>query len=139
MALFPKINTGFHYLEKRQAGLLYIFFITFLVLLLVVRTGIVFCYQGHLGGIDNNFDYPVMRLLKSLSIYPDPQNYPFAVNPYAPLFFYVSKIVCSITGIEAGDTIQIYFATRSVCLFCDLITMFMLYRVMRKYFQIERS
>jgi hypothetical protein len=102
------------------------------------RIAIVFSYHGQLAGIDNNFPYPVMCLLKKLSIYPDPENYPFAVNPYAPALFYISYAVCTVFGVNAGDTIQIYFVTRGVCLVSDLMTIYILYRVMRKYFTISK-
>jgi hypothetical protein len=138
MDLRATANRFFGFLDKHYLNIAFTFFFIFLLLILVIRIAIVFCYHGQLGGIDNNFDYPVMRLLKSLTIYPDPEDYPFAVNPYAPLLFYISGAVCQLTGIEAGDGIQIYFVTRGVCLCCDLITMYMLYRVMRTGFAIDK-
>ncbi|MFT3827358.1 MAG: hypothetical protein QM731_25745 [Chitinophagaceae bacterium] len=125
-----------HYGDIRSK-VLYIFCGVCFTLLLVERILVVFSYHGFIAGIDNNFTYPVMRLLKSLSIYPDPENYPFAVNPYAPLFFYISFIICKITGVTAADGIHIYFVTRGLCLLFDLLTVCMLYKTMRKWFSIS--
>ncbi len=121
-----------YYFQHNRIKLLYLFCSLFLLVLLLERVLIVFSYHGQIAGIDNNFSYPVMRLLKSLDIYPDPENYPFAVNPYAPVFFYISWCVCKLFGIQASDGIQIFFVTRGLCLLFDLATTYVLYRIMHK-------
>ena len=93
----------------------------------------VFCYDPEFTGIDNNFIYPVIRQLQGGSIYPDPEQYPFPVNPYAPLLFYLSAFFCKLLGITGTDPIQVYFITRGICLLADLITLFVLYRILKRF------
>lgn len=138
MRLSSKGGLLFDYLELKQVKIFYAFFYFFLLVLLILRICVVFSYHGQLAGVDNNFDYPVMRLLHSLSIYPDPENYPFAVNPYGPLFFYASWSICLLTGVSANDGIQIYFVTRGLCLLFDCITFLMLFRLASRYLNISK-
>ena len=105
-----------------------------LVLLAVAleRLGIVFSYEAHTAGIDNNFDYAVVRSLAGYSIYPNPSDYPYAVNPYAPLFFILCKGGASLLHITAADTMLVYRCTRAVCLLADTGTGICLYWIFRR-------
>ncbi|MGZ5247182.1 MAG: glycosyltransferase family 39 protein [Flavitalea sp.] len=107
------------------------------LLLLIVRSAMVFSYDPEITGIDNNFIYPVMQQLLGNSIYPDPTQYPFAVNPYAPLIFYLSYGICELLGITGSDPIEVYFVTRGICLVADVMTMFVLFRLMKRFFQVS--
>ncbi len=107
------------------------------LLLLIIRIAMVFCYDSEFTGIDNNFIYPVIRQLQGGSIYPDPEQYPFPVNPYAPLLFYLSAFFCQLFGITGNDPIQVYFVTRGICLVADLTTLFVLFRMLKRFLGIS--
>lgn len=103
-----------------------------LLVLALERAGIIFSYEGHTAGIDNNFDYAVVRSLGGYSIYPNPSDYPYAVNMYAPLFFIVCKWAAVLFHITAADTILVYRITRAVCLLADTGTGLLLYLMLRR-------
>lgn len=107
--------------------------------LFIVRIFMVFSYDAEFTGIDNNFIYPVVRMLAGYDIYPKPEDYPFAINPYAPLLFYVSYFFCNISGIAHDDTIQVYFTTRLICLTTDILTTWILYRILVRHLNISRT
>ena len=98
----------------------------------------VFSYDPEFTGIDNNFVYPVIRMLGGYNIYPNPEDYPFAVNPYAPLLFYASWFFCNVFGIGPDDTIQVYYTTRLVCLAADIGTTLILYRILIRRLNVNR-
>ena len=103
-----------------------------LAVLFLERLGIIFSYEGHTAGIDNNFDYPIIRSLAGYSLYPNPSAYPFAVNPYAPLFFIICKSAALIFHIQAIDTISVYRISRSVALLADTGTGILIFLILRK-------
>ncbi len=107
------------------------------LVLFLIRLAMVFCYDPEFTGIDNNFIYPVIRQLQGGSIYSDPEQYPFAVNPYAPFLFYLSYIFCQLFGISGNDPIDVYFVTRGICLVADLLTMIVLFRMMKRFLNIS--
>lgn len=131
-----KINIA--YFESNSSKILFYILLLLLGVLTAERIAIAFSYHNSLEGFDNNFVYPVIRLLKGNGIYPDAENYPFVVNPYAPLLFYISFIVSKLAGVNGDEAIQVYFVTRSLCLLFDLATMAILYRLLFKKFQTGR-
>jgi hypothetical protein len=119
-----------------------IFYYTCAIALAAVFTErflIIFSYEPHIAGIDNNFDYPVIRSLAGFSIYPNPEDYPYAVNPYAPLFFFVCKWVASLLQINPTDTIAVYWTSRSVCLLADTGTCILLFRLLYRHFRTDKA
>lgn len=110
-----------------------------LTALFVERSFIIFSYEPHTAGIDNNFDYPVIRSLAGFSMYPDPSAYPYAVNPYTPLFFIVCKWLAALLGLHATDTISIYRVSRFISLLADAGTCTLLYLLLRTQLKIDRK
>lgn len=104
-----------------------------LAIIFTERLFIIFSYEPHIAGIDNNFDYPIIRALAGLPIYPNPEDYPFAVNPYAPLFFIVCKWIALWLHISPTDTLSVYWVSRSVCLLADIGTCLVLLKIIRRY------
>ncbi|HUR11037.1 MAG TPA: glycosyltransferase family 39 protein [Flavitalea sp.] len=139
MNLSSGINSGYTVPSMWYARWLTLFTVLSLLALIVIRFLMVFSFDPEFNGIDNNFVYPVTRMLAGHSIYPDPQQFPFVVNPYAPLLFYVSYFFCKVFGITAGDTIQIYYTVRISCLIADLTTLFFLYKIMTRHFNLQRT
>ena len=110
-----------------------------LVVFSVERIALIFSYEGHLAGIDNNFDFPVIRYLAGYPIYPDPNVYPFVVNPYAPLYFIVSKWIASSLHIHAENVISVYRVTRSVAFVADAGTCYVLFLLLKKVAKCTRQ
>ncbi|HTL08755.1 MAG TPA: hypothetical protein VL307_10875, partial [Chitinophagaceae bacterium] len=123
-------------------NVLKILYFTLSVTLLVVvleRVGIIFSYEGHTAGIDNNFDYGIIRAIAGYSLYPDPSNYPFAVNPYAPLFFLTCKWIANLLHIQADNTLAVYRLSRTVALLADIGTWLLLYALLRKRLKVKKE
>ncbi len=110
-----------------------------LAIVLLQRLLIIFSYEAHTAGIDNNFDYPIIRSLAGFSMYPNPADYPYAVNPYAPLFFVICSKLAALLHFTANDTIAIYRVSRSVCLLADGATCLLLYHMLGKFAHSQKA
>ena len=108
-------------------------------ILIIERIFIIFTYEGHLAGIDNGFDYQIIRELAGFSMYPNPEDYPFAANPYAPIYFIISKWVASLLHIRADDTISIYRVSRAVSLIADIGTIIILFGLIKKVTKCDKQ
>ncbi|MBX3255538.1 MAG: hypothetical protein KF862_15485 [Chitinophagaceae bacterium] len=135
-SLVSKVFTGYH---NNISKIIYYTCAITLGIIFIERLFIIFSYEAHTAGIDNNFNYPIIRALAGFSMYPDPEDYPYAVNPYAPLFFIVCKWAASLLGINATNTIAVYWVSRSVCLLADIGTCIFFFRILRKLLKIDTA
>lgn len=126
------INKMFSWYNLHINKLFYYGSIATILILVTERLSIVFSYVPQITGIDNNFVYPVIRSLAGQSMYPNPEQYPFVVNPYAPIFFILCKWVALLFKLTADDTISIYRVTRAVALLADALTCLVLFYTLRK-------
>ncbi len=99
--------------------------------LIAYRVLLIFTYNGEIGGIDNNFVYAVIRGMNGFSIYPDPESAPYAVNPYSPLYYSFCIGLGKLFALDTRDPIHIYWLCRSFSLVCDLLSIFLVYRLIR--------
>ncbi|MBS1666941.1 MAG: hypothetical protein JST58_06160 [Bacteroidetes bacterium] len=113
--------------------------ISALFILIVERIFIIFTYEGHLAGIDNGFDYQIIRELAGFSMYPNPEDYPFAANPYTPIYFIICKWVASVLHITANDTISVYRVSRGVSLVADIGTVIILFSLIKKMAKCDKQ
>lgn len=135
-ALFSKI---FFFYKNNIARIIYYTCSITLVTVFIERVLIIFSYEAHTAGIDNNFDYPIIRSLAGYSMYPNPEVYPYAVNPYAPLFFIVCKSMAELLNVNPSDTITVYWVSRSVCLLADIGTGLIFFKILKKYAKINTA
>jgi len=126
-----RLSNLFSWYSLHMRKIIYYTCLFTLAIVFLERLFIIFSYEAHTAGIDNNFDYPIIRSLAGFSIYPDPTEYPYAVNPYAPLFFIICKWVAVLLRLTAEDTIAIYRVSRSVCLLADTATCLLLFKMLR--------
>jgi hypothetical protein len=133
------ITNGFLWYSNHAGKIIFWTCCSAFLVLILERFAIIFSYQGHLAGIDNNFEYPIIRSLAGFSIYPDPNDFPFAVNPYAPGFFILCKQIALAIHISADDTIAIYRIGRTVALLADLGSCWILYSILRTRAELSRT
>ncbi len=102
------------------------------LLLLIFRSLLVFTYNPEIGGIDNNFVYAVIRSMAGYDIYPDPTQFPYAVNLYTPLYFNLCSFIGNFLNLNIDEPINIYRLCRFVSLISDLITCLLFFRILIK-------
>lgn len=110
------------------------FFASVLILLCLIafRFMLIFTYNGEIGGIDNNFVYGVIRSMAGYNIYPNPEGFPYAVNPYSPLYYNLCSVTGNIFNVNIEDPINIYRLCRAVSLLCDLLTCIVFFQIVKK-------
>jgi hypothetical protein len=133
------ITNGFLWYTNHVGKIIFWTCFAAIVVLILERVAIIFSYQGHLAGIDNNFEYPIIRSLAGFSIYPDPNAYPYAVNPYAPGFFILCKWIATALHHSADDTFAIYRIGRTIALLADLGSCWILYSLLRTRAELSRA
>ena len=106
--------------------------------LLLLRIALIFSYVPEITGMDNNFVHTVIRLLAGLSPYPDPEAFPYSGNIYSPLYFNLCQFVGIITGVDPEYPIQVYQVCRTVALLCDIVSVFLLYKIIARNFSVDK-
>lgn len=119
------------YKNNRGQSLLHLGFGLVALGLILYRVLLIFSYNGEIGGIDNNFVYAVIRGMNGYPIYPDPESAPYAVNPYAPLYYSFCIGLGKLFAIDTREPIHVYWLCRSFSLICDMLTLFLVYRLIR--------
>lgn len=106
-----------------------------LAVFVVLRVAIIFSFVPEITGIDNNFVYAVARRLAGLPIYPNPTQFPYAVNLYAPLYYDICYLAGKLLNVAASNTIAIYRLCRFVSFINDAGTCYLLYIILFKNLQ----
>jgi len=101
--------------------------------LLLYRFLLLFTYNGEIGGIDNNFIYGVIRAIRGLPLYPDPEQFPYSVNPYSPLYYTVCAALGKLFNLNPAEPHQIFILCRVVSLGCDLLSTFFVLNLVKKH------
>ncbi len=96
------------------------------------RVGLVFSFDPEIGGIDNNFVYTVTRMLGGYPMYMNPEEFPFAINLYPPLYFDLCYLAGKIFQINADNAIAVYRLCRSISFLCDAGTVILLYLILKR-------
>lgn len=107
-----------------------------LISLLVFRITLLFSYDAHIYGIENNFVYSIQRLMQGFGLYTDPEQLPYAINMYSPFYFSIAAFIGNIFQLNPDEPIQIFRLSRSVSLICDIITCLILFRILRRRYNI---
>mgnify|MGYP001170042339 CR=1 FL=1 len=107
--------------------------------ILFISTGIAFaCYllvrlaaifvvgPDPFGTVENNVIYSIQQMLQRRPLYQHPEQPPFSITQYSPIYYYIIYGLCRLTSVQAHDLISIYTISR-ICslffnfLFCGLI------------------
>ena len=117
---------------RRIYGIAFFASVFILLCLIAFRFTLIFTYNGEIGGIDNNFVYGVIRSMAGYNIYPNPESFPYAVNPYSPLYYNLCSVTGNIFNINIEDPIHVYRLCRSVSFTCDLLTCIVFFQTLKK-------
>ena len=136
-------NKIFNKLAHQYTGNIYgiAFFASVLILLCLItfRFFLIFTYNGEIGGIDNNFVYGVIRVMAGYNLYPNPESFPYAVNPYSPLYYNLCSVIGTIFNINIEDPINVYRLCRFVSLVCDVLTCIVFFQTIKKTSGIKKE
>lgn len=86
--------------------------------LLILRIILAFSWLPETGGVSINVLYGIKRLVDGLPLYTSPEQPPFPVIQYMPLYFYLVKTLASISGHTEIHSLMVL--NRCLCLIADL-------------------
>ncbi|WP_420146928.1 ArnT family glycosyltransferase [Spirosoma sp.] len=86
---------------------------------LYVRIKVIFLVNPDVGGIENNVIYSVLRVLAGYPLYQNPEQAPYAITQYSPIYYYLVAGVSKLTGLTSDAVYEVYIVGRCVSLLAN--------------------
>lgn len=118
---------------KNTTALAFIVFLLFVV----YRVVLIFFPSPDIGGVEGNVVYFIQRILDGQSFYTDPEQAPYAIAQYSPLYYYLVAGVAKLCGISADDVFSVFVTGRIVSLVLNLGTISVVYYLCRNIFSVS--
>lgn len=126
-------------LTKRFPALLsgFSLFICFLLILLKVYVSISFIPD--ISGSEGSTILPIQRLLAGLPIYTDPQEIPFLISQYTPLYFTIVSAAAKILGVFPEEVHKIFIISRFISILITISGATIVYLFLYKRAKISKA
>ncbi len=86
------------------------------VALLAVKMWLLVSYHPDISGSETSTIFPVQLLMDGRPVYSDPEQPPFALSQYTPVYFLITASLLKLTPWGPDDLHRIFFASRAVSL-----------------------
>lgn len=86
------------------------------ILTLYVRYKTIFLVNPDVGGIESNVIYSILRVMGGYPLYENPEQPPFAVTQYSPIYYYLTVFVAKLLRLTPDDVYNVYICNRCVSL-----------------------
>ena len=86
------------------------------ILTLYVRYKTILLANPDVGGIESNVIYSILRVMDGYPLYENPEQPPFAVTQYSPIYYYLTVFVAKLLQLMPDDVYDIYVCNRCVSL-----------------------
>ena len=83
---------------------------------LYVRVNVIFLANPDVGGIESNVIYSVLRLMAGYPLYQNPEQAPYAITQYSPIYYYMTAGLSKLVGLTADDVYGVYATGRLISL-----------------------
>lgn len=103
------------------------------------RLKILFFYSSDIGGIEQYPTAIIQQLMLGIPLYNDPEIVPFRVVQLMPLYYKTTAFIGNLFHIDPNEPYQILILSRSFSFFCNILTLFFLYLIMKKQLLIRLS
>ncbi len=110
------------YQQITQRTYLLIWFIIGLlgVLTLYIRLKVIFLVNSDIGGIESNVIYSVLRMLAGYPLYQNPEQAPYAITQYSPIYYYLTADLSRLVGLSSDDVYDVYAVGRCISLAANI-------------------
>lgn len=110
--------------------------IWFIVGLLGIVTGyirfkVIFLVNPDVGGIESNVIYSVLRLLAGYPLYQNPEQSPYAITQYSPIYYYLTAGLSQLVGFTPDDVYEVYAVGRCISLIASCFYVWGIFRLAR--------
>jgi hypothetical protein len=105
-----------------------------------LRLLLVYSYASDIGGVENNVIYSVAKVLAGGTLYDNPETNNFNITQYSPLYYYTVIITTKLLKLNPiSDLHAIYIIGRYYSLLFNLISVYLIYRLLTKKFYVEKK
>ena len=84
-----------------------------------IRLKVIFLVNPDVGGIENNVIYSTLRILAGYPLYQNPEQAPYAITQYSPIYYYLTAGLSRLIGFTADDVYEVYAVSRSISLLAN--------------------
>ncbi|GAB4015524.1 hypothetical protein [Spirosoma koreense] len=81
-----------------------------------IRIKVIYLVNPDIGGIESNVIYSVLRLMAGYPLYENPEQAPYAVTQYSPIYYYLSEGFSQLAGLTPDDVYGVYIVGRCISL-----------------------
>ncbi|MBD2752095.1 hypothetical protein IC230_04265 [Spirosoma sp. BT704] len=92
----------------------------FSLVTLYVRSKVIFLVNPDIGGVESNVIYSVLRMLAGFPLYQNPEQAPYAITQYSPIYYYLTVGVSRLVGLTADDVYDVYAVGRCISLVANV-------------------
>ena len=82
------------------------------ILLLVVKVYVSFSFLPDISGSEGSTILPIQRLADNLAIYTNPEESPFLMTQYTPIYFLLTSSLINLAGFSPSDVHKIFVVSR---------------------------
>ena len=113
-----KVPLGF----LAKYGILFGFILSLFILgfIFLERIELISSYNADLGGTEPNIIYGIQRLMDDQTLYSDPNQPPYAIITYSPLYFHICATIGNAFDLDQNEPIEIYRLSRAISLLFNL-------------------
>lgn len=104
----------------------------------ITRWDIVSSYASDIEGIEPNVIFSIQQLISGKSLYTNPEEVPYSITQYTPLYYYLSAYVATLMNLNSTDDLhEIYVIGRSISMIFNLFSVFVIFYVIKNIFNID--
>jgi hypothetical protein len=101
---------------------------------LVYRVALIFYPTQDAGGVEGNILYFIQRLLDGQPFYTDPEQAPYAIAQYSPMYYFIVSTIAKLTGVGPEDLLALFSVNRAVSLILNLGYILIVFRICKNIF-----
>lgn len=114
--MLPILRSFYQQISQRTYLLIWISIGLLGLVTLYVRINVIFLANPDVGGIESNVVYSVLRIIAGYPLYQNPEEAPYAITQYSPIYYYLTAGFSRLMGFTADDVYEVYATSRCLSL-----------------------
>jgi hypothetical protein len=125
------------FLKKNHLNISLIFGIICFTILLVIKLKIAFAMIPDICGSESSSIHPIQRVVAGLPLYTNPEEPPFLITQYSPMYFYIVGGIYRLLNFDPLNVHRVYVFSRLFSLGFLLISMGIIILTLRRILKIN--
>lgn len=120
-------------LDKNQQLVFYLAIVLF-VISLILKLGLITSSDPYIRGVEPNVLFSIQEIMAGDTLYPDPEEPPFPITQYTPLYYILVALISNLFNIVPGEQFQsVYLVGRTLSVGASLGISFAVFLSCRRY------